>query len=115
MSIIEKFDKLASMSEIKHEDKIKVYDILLSFSEYIALVVRKNIKSPIYLLEDRKMEDKINEKYEKCIEGIAFINSLSVGILGERIYDKEFMRNEVERFIHEVIDEIYRNRVISRR
>lgn len=115
MSIIEKFDKLASMSEIKHEDKIKVYDILLSFSEYIALVVRKNIKSPIYSLEDRKMEQEIERKYEKCIEGIAFINGLSVEILGERIYDKEFIRNEVERFIHEVIDEIYRNRMISRR
>lgn len=114
MSIIEKLDKLASMDEIKDENKIKAYNTLLNFSEYISLVVSKNIELSIYSLEDEKAPEEIEEKYEECIEGIVFLNSLSEKYLGERIYDKELNRNEVERFMQKIIDEIFRNRKIRR-
>ena len=87
---------------------------MLNFSEYISLVVSKNIELSIYSLEDEKAPEEIEEKYEECIEGIVFLNSLSEKYLGERIYDKELNRNEVERFMQKIIDEIFRNRKIRR-
>ena len=52
------------MDEIKDENKIKAYNTL-NFSEYISLVVSKNIELSIHSLEDEKVPEEIEEKYEE--------------------------------------------------
>lgn len=113
MEIMNKIDKL--MSRVNEEDKIIVGNITICLAEYVTLVAKKEAKAQIYSRRNEEAEREVEEKYQKCIEGIKTLNSLSEEVLGEKFYEKEFERDEVEEFLQKLLNEIFKNRRIARK
>jgi hypothetical protein len=113
LKTIEIIYELVSM--VDEKDKIKVGETIVILTEYVTLVAKKNVELQVYSTKNKGNRKEIEGKYQKCIDEIKFLNSLSEEFLGEKVYKKEFERDEVEKFLQELLNEIFVNRIIARK
>lgn len=113
MEIMKKINELISM--VESEDKVKIGEIIISLTEYVSFVAENEAKAHIKSERSKDTEKEIEERYKRCISDIKVLNKMSSELLGEKIYDKEFNRDEVEKFMKELLSEIFENRRISRK
>lgn len=113
MKIMKKIDELISKAE--NADKVKIGEIVVSLTEYVTFVAESEAKAHINSKSNNDAQSEIEEKYTNCVNNIKALNRMSSELLGEKIYDQEFDRDKIEKFMHELLSEIYENRKISRK
>lgn len=113
MKLLEKIDKL--MLNATKDERIKVGEIIISLTEYVTCVAKKEMKNHLRSRQNEELKIETEAKYERCAKELVELNEISNRVLGQKIYDKEFEKDEIENFLQELLNEIYKNRRVSRK
>ena len=101
-------EKITELRQIANpEDEAQISKIIKTFDNYVSIKFEKNITPD-------KISDKTLEKgYKKAVDSI---KELNIKTQNEKIFTEDIEnKEEVEKFIRTVIDEIFTNRTIKRR
>ena len=104
-------EKITELRQIANpEEEVQISKIIKTFDNYVSIKFEKNITPD-------KISDKTLEKgYKKAVDSIKELNELAIKTQNEKIFTEDIEnKEEVEKFIRTVIDEIFTNRTIKRR
>ena len=104
-------EKITELRQIANpEDEAQISKIIKTFDNYVSIKFEKNITS------NEISDEKLEKGYKKAVDSIKELNELAIKTQNEKIFTEDIEnKEEVEKFIRTVIDEIFTNRTIKRR
>ena len=104
-------EKITELRQIANpEEEVQISKIIKTFDNYVSIKFEKNITS------NEISDEKLEKGYKKAVDSIKELNELAIKTQNEKIFTEDIEnKEEVEKFIRTVIDEIFTNRTIKRR
>ena len=113
MSTLKKIEMLGYQLEI--DEGRRLWDIVGGFWQYVISLFGYDLRELLMNEEEKEKErKKIDEEYEKCLEGLKELNEMSKKAFGRKIYKKSYTRCDVESFFFELYKEKCEDKIEDR-